>query len=76
MIQVNEYFEGKVKSLDTTNSNGKATAGVIEAGEYEFGTSSVEIMNIIWGSMQVQLTGEDEWKEYNSGTSFRVEKNK
>jgi|APDOM4702015248_1054824.scaffolds.fasta_scaffold1070257_1 uncharacterized protein YaiE (UPF0345 family) len=73
MIQVNEYFDGKVKSLATHNSQGQATVGVIEPGQYEFGTGSVEIMTVAWGTLKAQLPGGD-WKTYNKGESFRVEK--
>ena len=41
MIKVNEYFEGQVKSIDTSNSEGKATAGVIAPGEFEGSTEIV-----------------------------------
>jgi hypothetical protein len=38
MISVNEYFDKKVKSLGYTTNSGKSTVGVMEDGEYEFGT--------------------------------------
>ncbi len=75
MLKVNEYFEGQVKSIDTTNSEGKATAGVIAPGEFEFGTSSVEYMTITHGKMDVLLPGESEWKTYQRHETFKVEKN-
>jgi purine/pyrimidine-nucleoside phosphorylase len=74
MIELNEYFGGQVKSLAAHNSYGKATLGVIAPGEYEFGTGTIEIMNIVWGKIQVLLPGENEWKSYQAGTMFRVEK--
>jgi uncharacterized protein YaiE (UPF0345 family) len=73
MIKVNEYFDGKVKSLATANSQGNATVGVIAPGQYEFGTGSVEIMTVIWGELKAQIPGGD-WKTYKQGESFRVEK--
>ncbi len=73
MITVNEYFDGKVKSLAAHNNQGKATAGVIAPGQYEFGTDTIEIMNIVWGELKAQLPGQD-WKTYKRGESFRVEK--
>jgi uncharacterized protein YaiE (UPF0345 family) len=39
MITINEYFEGCVKSLGYHSLEGKSTIGVIDSGEYEFGTS-------------------------------------
>ncbi|WP_111444771.1 pyrimidine/purine nucleoside phosphorylase [Breznakibacter xylanolyticus] len=73
MIKVNEYFDGKVKSLAANNAQGKATAGVIAPGSYEFGTDTIEIMNIVWGELKAQLPGQA-WKTYQRGESFRVEK--
>ena len=44
MFKVNEYFDGKVKSLAFKTADGPATIGVMAPGEYEYGTSTVEIM--------------------------------
>lgn len=73
MIKVNEYFDGKVKSLAASNSQGSATVGVIVPGLYEFGTASVEIMTVVWGELKTQLPG-GQWQTYKQGESFRVEK--
>lgn len=73
MIDVNEYYEGCVKSMSTANKDGNATVGVIAPGTYEFGTSCVEIMSVVWGEFKALLPGED-WKLYKKGESFRVEK--
>ena len=75
MLQVNEYFDGKVKSINTSNSKGNATAGVIEEGEYEFGTSTVEFMTVTHGEMDILIQGENEWKTFGVNETFRVEKN-
>jgi uncharacterized protein YaiE (UPF0345 family) len=53
MIKVNEYFDGNVKSMGLENEDGKATVGVMAAGEFEFGTSPVEYMTVVSGSMTV-----------------------
>nr|WP_319400842.1 pyrimidine/purine nucleoside phosphorylase [uncultured Carboxylicivirga sp.] len=74
MLKVNEYFDGQVKSIDTSNSKGKATAGVIAAGEFEFGTSTIEYMTITHGEMDVLLPGETEWKTYQRHETFKVDK--
>ncbi len=74
MLKVNEYFDGQVKSIDTSNSDGKATAGVIAPGEFEFGTSTVEYMTITHGKMDVLLPGASEWKTYARHETFKVEK--
>ncbi|WP_439698412.1 pyrimidine/purine nucleoside phosphorylase [Mucilaginibacter sp. AW1-7] len=75
MIHVNEYFEGTVKSLGYTSAEGKSTIGVMEKGEYEFGTSSHETMTVIEGGLDVLLPAEDEWQTYTPGQSFEVEAN-
>ena len=51
-MQVNEYFDGNVKSIGFENSEGRATAGVMAVGDYEFGTSENELMKIVSGSLQ------------------------
>ncbi len=75
MFNVNEYFDGTVKSLGFKNKDGAVTIGVMAAGEYEFGTSTVEYMTVTSGSMLVLLPGETEWKTYNEFETFTVEKN-
>lgn len=47
MISTNEYFDGNVKSLGYTSQDGKSTIGVMEKGDYEFGTSAHETMTVI-----------------------------
>ena len=75
MFKVNEYFEGKVKSLAFQTAEGPATVGVMAPGEYEFGTSTVEIMSVVSGGLTVQLPGSGEWKSFGPGESFTVEAN-
>lgn len=75
MISSNEYFDSKVKSLGYTSATGESTVGVMEEGEYEFGTSTHETMIVIEGELIALLPGETEWKSYPSGTSFEVEAN-
>jgi len=74
MINLNEYFEGAVKSLAYENG-GKSTVGVIDVGEFEFGTSTPEIMLIIEGEMKVLLRGSSEWQIYTAGQQFEVAAN-
>jgi len=75
MFNVNEYFDGKVKSLGFENSDGPVTIGVMAKGEYEFGTTMVEHMTVTSGAMKVLIEGETEWKTYHQFETFRVEKN-
>lgn len=75
MFKVNEYFEGKVKSISFTTEGGPATVGVMAAGEYEFGTSTREIMTVITGKMVVRLPGSNDWKEFKAAETFEVPAN-
>jgi hypothetical protein len=76
MIKMNEYFNGKVKSLALENSEGKSTVGVMKPGEYEFGTSTVEIMSVVSGALEVKLPESSEWKKFSKGDNFTVEADK
>lgn len=75
MFKTNEYFEGKVKSISFTTAEGPATIGVMAVGEYEFGTSSKEIMTVTSGMLIIKLPGTDEWKEFKQNETFVVEAN-
>lgn len=75
MLNVNEYFEGKVKSIGFNNAEGKVTAGVMDAGEYEFGTSENELMKVTSGTLKVKLPGSDSFADYPAGTEFSVAAN-
>lgn len=74
MFKTNEYFDGNVKSIAFTSEEGPATIGVMAAGEYEFGTGSVEIMTVVSGNMDIKLPESDEWKTFQAGESFEVAK--
>lgn len=75
MIAVNEYFGGAVKSLAYDSTEGKSTIGVIEEGEYEFGTSMHETMYIIEGELITLLPGSTEWTSFNKGQYFEIDAN-
>ncbi|MFP4488299.1 MAG: pyrimidine/purine nucleoside phosphorylase [Bacteroidales bacterium] len=74
MFNVNEYFDGKVKSIGLENAEGVATIGVMAPGEYEFNTSKLEYMTVTTGMLTVQLPGDSSWKKYGAGETFIVEK--
>lgn len=71
MISVNEYFDAKVKSLGYENG-GKSTIGVMEPGEYEFGTGAAEIMSVIEGELIALLPEATDWVSFKAGESFNV----
>ena len=75
MFDVNEYFDGKVKSLAFNSGNDKATVGVMAAGDYEFGTSCIEHMTLISGEMQVKLPDENDWRDIALNETFIVAAN-
>lgn len=75
MFKVNEYFDGKVKSISFASPEGPATVGVMAPGDYEFGTTSVEIMSVTSGTMDVKLPGTEEWQTIKTGESFEVAAN-
>lgn len=75
MFKVNEYFDGKVKSIAFQGEKLPATVGVMAAGEYEFGTSQREVMTVVSGVLSVKLPGESSFKDYAAGASFEVAAN-
>jgi len=75
MSKVNEYFDGKVKSIGFQSATLPATVGVMAPGEYEFGTSQKEVMSVISGALTVKLPGNESWQVFNEGESFEVEAN-
>lgn len=75
MIQLNEYFDGKVKSLVVNGVAGKETVGVMAPGEYEFGTSQKEIMTVITGALVVKLPLAENWEIFEKGDAFEIEAN-
>ena len=74
MFKTNDYFDGQVKSIAFMTTEGEATIGVMAAGEFEFGTSTVEYMTVTNGKMSIKLPGQEEWKVYGEFETFIVEK--
>lgn len=75
MIKVNEYFDGKVKSLVVNGVAGRETVGVMAPGEYEFGTSQKEIMSVITGALVVKLPESEDFEIFYAGDRFEVPAN-
>ncbi len=71
-MQVNQYFDGKVKSIAFQTATLPATVGVMDVGEYEFSTSKLEVMTVVSGCLKVKLPGETAFTEYNAGAEFTV----
>ncbi|MCR8657867.1 pyrimidine/purine nucleoside phosphorylase [Paenibacillus endoradicis] len=71
--KANVYFEGKVTSRVIVFPDGtKKTLGIMLPGEYEFGTDTVEIMEILAGDLKVQLPGQSEWIHIQGEGEFKV----
>ena len=71
--KANVYFDGKVTSRTVTFADGtKKTLGIMLPGEYTFNTDAKELMEILAGTLQVQVQGSDEWRSYEGGTAFEV----
>ena len=72
----NIYFEGKVISRNIFLKDGsKKTLGVMLVGEYEFNTSSRELMKITSGKLNLKLKDDYEWELITSGMEFNIPKN-
>jgi len=73
MTEANSYYDGKVKSLGNKLNDKPFTVGVMEPGNYTFKTSTIEIMEVIHGEMEVTLPGKEN-KLFKKGDTFRIEK--
>jgi uncharacterized protein YaiE (UPF0345 family) len=71
--KANVYFDGKVTSRTVLFPDGsKKTLGVMLPGEYSFNTGDKEIMEILAGTLEVQLPGSNAWKKIKGGEQFEV----
>ena len=69
----NVYFDGKCVSHTVFLEDGtRKTVGVIYPSKLSFNTAAPETMEIVGGICKVRLQGEEEWKTYSSGESFKV----
>src|SRR5699024_12487967 len=73
MPSVNNYFDNKVTSIAFQTATLPASVGVMEIGEYEFGTSDCETMSVVSGALTVKLPESDEWQICSAGVPFAVE---
>ncbi|MBI5069740.1 MAG: pyrimidine/purine nucleoside phosphorylase [Deltaproteobacteria bacterium] len=72
MLEHNSYFEGKVQSVGYQRNGRRATVGVVDAGEYHFGTDAPERMTVLSGELQARLPGEAGFRAFPAGTVFEV----
>ncbi len=72
----NIYFDGKVTSRTVKFADGThKTLGIMMPGAYNFTTGASELMEVLGGSMNIRLAGEDQWKSYAAGSQFEVPAN-
>ncbi|MEE4186002.1 MAG: pyrimidine/purine nucleoside phosphorylase [Gammaproteobacteria bacterium] len=72
----NIYFDGKVTSRTVKFADGThKTLGIMLPGDYTFTTAAAEVMEVLAGSMDVRLAGQDSWQSYPAGTRFTVPAN-
>ena len=76
MPSVNSYFDDKVTSIAFQTATLPATVGVMEIGEYEFGTSEFETMSVVSGALTVKLPDSSEWQTFAAGQQFTIEADK
>ncbi|WP_367104026.1 pyrimidine/purine nucleoside phosphorylase [uncultured Psychrobacter sp.] len=76
MPSVNQYFDNKVTSIAFQTAIKPATVGVMEIGEYEFGTSEFETMTVVSGALIVKLPDSNDWQTFAAGEQFTIEANK
>ena len=75
MPSVNNYFDNKVTSIAFQTETKPATVGVMEVGEYEFGTSEFETMSVVSGALTVKLPNSDDWQTFETSEQFTIEAN-
>lgn len=74
--EANIYFDGKVTSRTVVFADGsKKTLGIMLPGEYTFNTGAKELMEILSGTLDVLLPGEQEWRTVQGGEAFEVAAN-
>ncbi len=71
MLKHNTYFENKVQSVGFERNGRRATVGVIELGQYHFGTDAPERMSVVSGELRANIAGRG-WVTYPAGSAFEV----
>jgi uncharacterized protein YaiE (UPF0345 family) len=71
MLKHNTYFEGNVQSVGFERHGRRATVGVIDVGEFHFGTDAPERMTVVSGELQARVA-DGAWVVYPAGTTFEI----
>ena len=72
MLKHNLFFEGRVQSVGFERNGRRMTTGVVDAGEFHFGTDGAERMTIVSGELWARLPGDPAFRPFPAGTAFEV----
>jgi uncharacterized protein YaiE (UPF0345 family) len=72
MLKHNQYFEGKVQSVGFERHGRRHTVGVLDVGEFHFGTDAAERMTVVSGEIWAKLPGRPDFHLYPAGTAFEI----
>ncbi len=76
VAKANIYFDGNVVSHTILFPDGsKKTLGLIRPGAYHFGTAAAERMEIVAGTCEVKIDGQDLVESFSGGDAFDVPAN-
>ena len=74
--KANIYFDGKCVSHTVMFPDGsRKTVGIIFPSSLTFSTGDPELIEVNSGKCRIKLDGEQDWKTYGAGESFRVSGN-
>ncbi|GAO05476.1 pyrimidine/purine nucleoside phosphorylase [Anaeromyxobacter sp. PSR-1] len=72
MLTHKTFFEGQVQSIGFERNGRRQTAGVVDVGEFHFGTEAPERMTVVSGELWARLPGEAGFRAFPAGTCFEV----
>ncbi|MBL4673836.1 MAG: DUF1255 family protein, partial [Arenicella sp.] len=70
MLNINQYFDSKVASINVHAELQSTSFGLMDIGEYQFSTRRHELMSVINGRIVAKLANDETWPEFNTGESF------
>ena len=71
--EANVYFGGKVSSRTFFEADGqRKTLGFVLVGSYQFSTEEQEHLQILGGSLEIRLPGENDYNCYNTGMEVTI----
>lgn len=73
-MQVNRYFDDRVLSIGFENQAGTQSAGVMQPGEFVFGTRQDETMTVVSGALNIKRASDADFITFEAGQSFEVPK--